>query len=279
MFGTTFVINLASTALRHRRGLVASFCLLTSVAAAVLVHSSPGLQWSSPSVITTAIPAAAATNSCLLPGVSVVTDPSGDTGTGSVPTVVGTPAQDITEVLIAEPAQPDGVARIAFTLRVNDLSALPANGMWRVFFTNGATAYFVGAFNDAVAGMQYNYGTSGTITTTLGAADSGSISVADKTITILISTDKVGNPGVGSTLTAIYGRTQTLVGTGTTGGATPTHDLAPNTIPAAGTSNYTLVGSAGCSAATPTPTPTQAGPCSLPGTQVQSEHGRSEETK
>src|SRR5207244_11229537 len=109
-------------------------------------------------------------------------------------------------------------------------------GMWRAFCAVGSTTYFVGAFNDPVAGsVQYNYGTSGTITTTLGAADGGSIDVANKTITIVIANSKVGSPTAATTLTGIYGRTQTLVGTGITGGATPTHDIAPNTAPTSGT--------------------------------------------
>src|SRR5205823_12537389 len=60
-----------------------------------------------------------------------------------------------------------------------------------------------------------------------------------------------------------YGRTQTLAGTGLTGGATPTHDLAPNTAPTSGMASYTLVGNAACAAASPTPTPTPT-PASTP---------------
>src|SRR5262249_45062562 len=95
----------------------------------------------------------------------------------------------------------------------------------------------------------------GTITTTLGAADAGSVDVANKTITIVIANSKVGSPTVGSTLTSIYGRTQTLVGAGAVGGATPTHDLAPNSAPATAPATYTLKGNGPCGGATPTPTP------------------------
>jgi len=192
---------------------------------------------------------------CTIPGISLTTDPSGDTGTGSVGTVPGTPAQDITEILVAEPNQGGGINRLAFTMKVADLTTLPPGGVWRVFFNVGATGYFVGAVNDAVSGVAYTYGTTGTTTTTLGNADSGSMSVANGTITVVVSNSKVGSPGIGSVLTAIYGRTQTLIGTAGTG-ATPSHDLAPNS----GTSStvtYTLVGSGICTAsATPTPTPT-----------------------
>jgi len=190
---------------------------------------------------------------CTIPGISLTTDSSGDTGTGSVGTVPGTPAQDITEILVAEPNQGGGINRLAFTIKVADLTTLPPGGVWRVFFTVGSTGYFVGAVNDAVSGVSYTYGTTGTTTTTLGNADSGSMSVTNKTITIVVSNSKVGSPGVGSILTGIYGRTQTLIGTAGTG-ATPSHDLAPN---GTSTVTYTLVGSAVCTAsATPTPTPT-----------------------
>jgi hypothetical protein len=192
---------------------------------------------------------------CTIPGISLTTDPTGDTGTGSVGTVPGTPAQDITEILVAEPNQGGGINRLAFTMKVADLTTVPTGGVWRVFFNVGSTGYWVGAVNDPVAGLLYTYGTTGTTTTTLGNADSGSISAANKTITVVVSNSKVGSPGIGSVLTAIYGRTQTFIGTAGTG-ATPSHDLAPN----GGTSStvtYTLVGSAVCTATgTPTPTPT-----------------------
>src|SRR5207237_10664287 len=135
--------------------------------------------------------------------------PPGDPGTcslGTVPSANG--SQDITEVLVAEPFTPDGVARLAFTMRVADLSTLAPSGIWRIFFTAGGTTYFVGAFNDPVNGLQFNYGTSGTVTTTLGAADGGSTSTSNKTITVFISNSKVGNPTAGPMLTGIYPRTK-----------------------------------------------------------------------
>ncbi len=197
---------------------------------------------------------------CVTPGISIVTDPAGDTGT-TVGTVPGAATQDIREVLIAEPGQADSVRRLAVTMKVEgDLSTLPPSGIWRVFFkpSTGTLTYFVGVFNDPTAGVVYNYGSVGTTTTTLGAADSGSISVANKTFTILISDSKVGNPAAGTALTGIYGRTQTLVGAAGTG-ATPTHDIAPDTAPTTGTGSYTMV-STPCVAGTPTPTPTPTPP-------------------
>jgi hypothetical protein len=251
MLTKSFLMRLTLGLPSLRRGLIAIVCLLFAVAAVIFVRSAPAPT--------------PAGDPCVPPGVLLITDGSADTGTGTAGTAPGSPAQDITEISIAEPAQPDGVARLSVTIKVSDLSALPPSGMWRVFLANGATTYFVGAFNDPVTGaMQYNYGTSGTTTTTLGAADSGSIDVANKTITINISNSKVGTPAAGATLTGIYGRTQTLVGATVPGvgggGATPTHDIAPNTAPTSGTASYILIGSAACGNSSPSPSPSPMPP-------------------
>jgi len=95
---------------------------------------------------------------CTPPGISLTTDASGDTGTGSVGTVPGSPAQDITEILVAEPNLGGGINRLAFTIKVADLTTLPPGGVWRVFFNVGATGYFVGAVNDAVSGIAAKQG-------------------------------------------------------------------------------------------------------------------------
>ena len=113
-------------------------------------------------------------NPCVPPGVSLITDPTNDTGL-TLGTVPGTPAQDMTEILIAEPNQGDAINRLAVTIRVADLTALPQGGIWRVFFTVGATGYWVGAVNDPISGLGYKYGTAGTTTTTLGDADGGNV--------------------------------------------------------------------------------------------------------
>src|SRR5437762_9004904 len=162
--------------------LLAVSCVLVAVASSDAANR-PGKQ-SGNSAGVSAPQAATDLPVCTIPGISLTTDPSGDTGTGSVGTVPGTPAQDITEILVAEPNQGGGINRLAFTMKVADLTTLPTGGVWRVFFNVGATGYWVGAVNDAVAGLSYTYGTTGTTTTTLGNADSGSISIANKTITV-----------------------------------------------------------------------------------------------
>src|SRR5205085_152296 len=150
---------------------------------------------------------------CALPGISVQTDASGDTGTGTLGTVPGTPAQDITDILFAEPSQSDGIPRLAVTMKASDLTALPTNGLWHVYFKVGTTTYFTSVFNNPISGLQYEYGHVGTGSdTTDGDADGGSVSTANNTITVFVANSKAGSPGVGTMLTGIYGRTITLVG-------------------------------------------------------------------
>src|SRR6266542_987944 len=130
MFSKAFVINFASTVLRYRRGAIAGFCLLASVAAVALVHSSPATQWS-PSLITTAIPAVAE-NACVPPGLTVVTDSTGDQTAG----VTGaTSSHDITAVSIAEQYPNGGLGQLVVTMKVASLSSdPPQNTNWRTFF-------------------------------------------------------------------------------------------------------------------------------------------------
>src|SRR5437868_13930268 len=147
-------------------------------------------------------------------------------------------------------------------MKASDLSALPTNGLWHVYFKVGTTTYFTSVFNHPISGLQYEDGHVGTGSdTTDGDADGGSVSTANNTITVFVANSKVGSPGVGTMLTGIYGRTITLVGAQVPGvgggGGYATHDYAPNTAPTSSAS-YTLAGNSSCpaTAASPTPTPT-----------------------
>ena len=135
MFRKQTYAHLVTAIVRFRLALILACCLIASVAAMLLPSTSARV--SGP---TAWLPAE---SPCVAPGLTVVTDPTGDTGTGSLGTAPGTPAQDITDVFFAEPAQPDGVSRIIATIRVADLTTTPASGMWRAFFAFGGTTYFV----------------------------------------------------------------------------------------------------------------------------------------
>jgi hypothetical protein len=238
-----------------RRLLTASLLLVTLCAIAmVAVVGSAKNSATAPSM-----PLPVAPPNCATPGLTIVTDASGDTGT-TVGTVPATAAQDITSVQIAEPYQSDGIDRLSVTMNVAalDTAALPASAIWRVYFKVGANTYFTTVFNDPVLGVQYQYGMIDATTgsnTTLGDADGGSINGAAKRLTVSVANSKVGSPGAGQTITGIYGRTQTLAGTAGTG-ASPSHDVAPNTAPTSGTGSYVVVGNAACAPeSTPTPSP------------------------
>jgi hypothetical protein len=195
---------------------------------------------------------------CVAPGVSVSTDPAGDA------TPPSATQQDITEVFIAEPGQSDGVPKLVTTIKVATLdpATLPPNGNWRVYFKVGTVTYFTTVFNDPATGVRYEYGHIDPVTgsnSTLGGADGGSISGPNKTLSVVVAMSKVGSPARGTSLSNIYGRTQTLVGAAGTG-ALATHDTAPN-AGATSTASYTLLtASAACvpPGGTPTPTPAPA---------------------
>src|SRR6266404_1429452 len=187
--------------------------------------------------------------SCAAPGTLITSDPAGDQN--------GAPAAnqqlDIQSISIAEPCFAGGVNKFVFTMKVANLSSLPANGHWKIRFLAAATTYFVEMTTDQSASVSYGYGNVGTTTTTLGTADDGTTN-PDGTITVTVANSKVGNPATGQMITTIQGQTQLLVGAAGTGllaGIDSTTVTGTNP-------SYTLVGHSGCTcpAATPTPTPT-----------------------
>src|SRR3982074_2579471 len=88
---------------------------------------------------TSPMPAPVLPPNCTPPGVTVVTDASGDQ---SAP---GTAAHDIQRISIAEPFAGAGVNQLVFTMKVGSLSGtLPANTQWKVYFDSpNATTYWV----------------------------------------------------------------------------------------------------------------------------------------
>ena len=187
---------------------------------------------------------ASAAPNCTLPGVTVVSDPTGDENT-----MVGSSKQDIQSVSIAELGTDTN--KLTFTMKVADLSGtLPPNATWRIYFTGAnSTLYWVSMLTDATSTVTFTYGTrSGSLDSGVGAADAGDFA-ADGTIHIKIANSKVGNPTAGQTLTAIFARTYTLVGAAGSGLLVTIDDETNQT----GTKQYTLIGNTACAAATPAP--------------------------
>ena len=166
-----------------------------------------------------AVTAAPAGSSCTLPGVTVVTDPSGDQN--------GAPANaalDIQSVSIAEPYYANGAKKVVFTLKVADLSSLPPSSQWRViwnFPTNDVGQYYAEMHTDSNGVVGWEYGTidvtSAVVTAVgqphpLGAADSDSSYTPDGNIHIVLSTDKIGGPVAGDIIGGLVARTYTVTG-------------------------------------------------------------------
>src|SRR6266542_3757614 len=163
---------------------------------------------------------------CTPPGLTVVTDPSGDQ-TGSPANA----ALDIRKISIAEPfPTATGNNQLTVTMKVGDLSVLPPQARWTIFFSraNGSEQFVDMTTSDTAnpTGVAFHYGhtTAGTggvrNQTTDGAADSGTFN-ADGTITIKISNSKLifntagGSlppPSAGEQLINVSGFTQQQVG-------------------------------------------------------------------
>lgn len=136
----------------------------------------------------------AAGPSCSLPGVTVMSDPTGDS-TDMLP------SHDIQSFSIAEPSNLAGQS--VYTIKVADLSLLPPNTEWIIDWRNyyGMTFYFVSMNTfDPARGPVFTYGhyecsVSLCQSVTDGEADAGEY-LPDGTIRITISNDKLGNqPG------------------------------------------------------------------------------------
>jgi len=190
---------------------------------------------------------------CRLPGLTMADDPAGDQ--------TGAPANselDITKISIAEPFLNSCSNQLVFTIKVSDLTVVPPQARWTMFFTrtnNGmSTEYFVSMNSDNTGnptGVTFNYGhtsigTGGVRTlTTDGVADTGSTFGADGTIVILISNSKLTfnlnpppatlpPPGPGEQFTNVNAITQQTIG------------VLLATLDSTGSNSYTLVGNRFC---------------------------------
>ena len=189
-------------------------------------------------------------SACVLPGITVLTDPAGDQ--------TGAPANtelDITSLSLAEPWLDSCSNQLVFTLKVSDLSVVPPQAQWTVFFSRAnGTEYFVAMVSNASGnptGVQFVYGHTSTGTggvrqlTTDGDADAGSGFTSDGTITIVLSMSKLTfnlnpppatlpPPQAGDSFGNINAITQQTVG------------VVLLTVDSTGSSGYTLAGNRSC---------------------------------
>ncbi|HXG57891.1 MAG TPA: Ig-like domain-containing protein [Thermoanaerobaculia bacterium] len=133
-------------------------------------------------------------DTCNLPGERVNTDPQGDSSFGAL---------DVLSVDVAEPAQPDGVHRVTFTLKVHDLSKMSIGNAWYIIWNRpipddefDRNYVVMRATGTDTAVFKYGRVSPPSVNQShdLGDADSGSFSKAGNTITITISTDKIDSP-------------------------------------------------------------------------------------
>jgi hypothetical protein len=193
------------------------------------------------------VSAAPTGSSCALPGVRVVTDATGDQKGAPLNT-----ALDIQSVSIAEPFFADGSRKLFFTMKVADLSAVPANAQWRILWNSPQAPngqFYVGMNSDTNSNVTFEYGTvtvtSAVITavgqfTMVGAADPASHFASDGTITIAIANSNVGSPGAGDIIGGLIGRTYLVAGTQVTSGRVSIDTTDAQAAP------YVLVGNSYC---------------------------------
>jgi len=173
--------------------------------------------------------------------------------------------------------EPAGTNNLVFTMKVTNLSSLPASSRWRIVwnsyaaqtYNQAAEQFYAGMRTDQNGAVTFEYGTVATAVvglvigvpteTPVGALPGSSFN-ADGTITLIVPKSAVGNPQPGDLLGAVNGRTFT-------GDTSETQNLERSTLlvdhtfvkaqrdnghPAA---TYMLVGNVACAAPTPTPTP------------------------
>ena len=188
-------------------------------------------------------PAPPLQSACILPGITIVTDPTGDQ--------TGAPANsqlDIQSISVAEPFNSSATGnQLYFTMQVANLSSpLPPNAQWIIFFTTpDATEHFVAMDTTSnPATPEFTYGHVTTLATgnpslvTDGTADTGSTFNANGTILIIIDNSKVSSPAPGDQLVNLYGETQLEVGAAGTG--------LLETIDSTSAGRYILIGNQAC---------------------------------
>ncbi len=172
---------------------------------------------------------------CLLPGLTILTDPSNDE-------LDMAPGHDVQRLQIAEPVA-FAPNKIVFTLKMQSLTTVPPDTEWPVTFTFNGTNYTVRMTNSPVDGATttpiFQVGpTAGPFV----AADPASAFLPDGTITIVVPRSAIGNPAPGQQLTGFLTRiAANLVG------ITITPDNMPDNLGPAGT--YTIAGNLPCNTA------------------------------
>jgi hypothetical protein len=177
------------------------------------------------------------TGACSLPGVEVVSDPTGDESDTL-------PSHDITSVEIAEPDSFAG--KIVFTIKVASLATIPPGGRWAVRFVAPqkppdtalytAEDWFVSMVTSDGATPTFTYGSTGVaqgasrVFTTIGSLDAASNATSEGVITLVLPKSAIGNPQPGQDITNVLGSVRATV---------------PSLLPGTGGTNETIPDSTG----------------------------------
>ena len=205
---------------------------------------------------------------CLLPGLTMLTDPPNDNldcpnPPGTPPNAV--PGHDVQHLWIAEPVA-FAPNQLVFTLKMQSLATVPPNTRWPVTFTapnninytvqmtNAPADYPVGCTTTACLthtpifqyGPTANIGPPNTLVTidpTAPGNTNPSNFIPDGTITIVVPRSGVGNPQVGQNLSGFLTRIVGVNGTA----ITLTPDNMPDSLAPSG--SYTVAGNLPCDTA------------------------------
>jgi PKD repeat protein len=177
------------------------------------------------------------TGACTLPGVEVISDPTGDESDTL-------PQHDITSVSVAEPDSFAG--KIVFTIKVANLATIPPGGRWAVRFSAPqkppdtalytAEDWFVSMVTSDGPAPTFTYGSTGVaqgaarVFTTIGSCDPASSVTSDGVITLILPKAVIGNPQPGQDITGMLGSVRATV---------------PSTLPGTGGTNETIPDSTG----------------------------------
>ena len=191
---------------------------------------------------------------CVIPGLSLFSDASGDFDTALAPEVAG----DYNDVLLLQVAQPivtDGVAKLVFSLKVADLAApLPPNTDWFVSFkapdgvlrgvrmsTDEVTPRF---FSYTVGSNADGSVTDGRFVDAEGPIQADSNYTAEGIITFVVKASDIGGTGaVGEIYSDFNSGSMQLIGAGGAG-AGDVVDAMPDGLARSG--RVTLVSPAAC---------------------------------
>lgn len=184
---------------------------------------------------------------CEEPGVTILTDATGDfTLPVGMQTVFG-PALDLEQLSIAEPEEL-GPGRIMFILKVVNLENVPPDTTWPIQFRAPNGSDFVARMHTDPLGQVFFTLAPGTDTSPLTnpgiPADSASAFTPDGNIRVVIPRSAIGNAAPGEDLTMFLIRVRSPEGA-----VAPTPDNLPEGLTPTGT--YTLRGSENCACPAP----------------------------